>query len=44
MAGFRVVRDQYVGKIRCASTMVVVAGLANPEFLIEIEAMAAKID
>ena len=44
MAGFRTVRDKYVGDIKCGSTMLVIAGLAKPEFLIEIEAMAAKSD
>ena len=44
MAGFRPVRDEYVGDIKCGSTMIVIAGLAKPEFLIEIEAMAAKIE
>lgn len=44
MAGFRTVRDEFVGSVKCASTMVVVAGLAKPEFLLEIEAMAAKTD
>jgi 2-iminobutanoate/2-iminopropanoate deaminase len=44
MPGFRTVRNEYVGDIQCASTMIVVAGLAKPEFLLEIEAMAAKAD
>ena len=44
MTGFRTVRDKYVGGIKCGSTMIVIAGLAKPEFLIEIEAMAAKSD
>jgi len=44
MAGFRTVRTEYVGNIKCGSTMIVIAGLAKPEFLIEIEAMAAKAD
>ncbi|MEE3094378.1 MAG: RidA family protein, partial [Pseudomonadota bacterium] len=44
MTGFRTVRDKYVGDIKCGSTMIVIAGLAKPEFLIEIEAMAAKSD
>ena len=44
MAGFRTVRDEYVGSVKCASTMIVIAGLAKPEFLIEIEAIAAKAD
>ena len=44
MAGFRTVRDKYVSDIKCGSTMIRIAGLAKPEFLIEIEAMAAKSD
>ena len=44
MPGFRTVRDKYVADIKCGSTMIVIAGLAKPEFLIEIEAMAAKLD
>jgi 2-iminobutanoate/2-iminopropanoate deaminase len=44
MAGFRTVRAEYVGNIKCGSTMIVIAGLAKPEFLIEIEAMAATVD
>ena len=44
MAGFRPVRNEYVGDIKCGSTMIVIAGLAKPEFLIEIEAMAAKAE
>ncbi|MBO89728.1 MAG: enamine deaminase RidA [Rickettsiales bacterium] len=44
MPGFRTVRDKYVGDVKCGSTMIIIAGLAKPEFLIEIEAMAAKSD
>lgn len=42
MAGFRTVRDKYVGSTKPASTMIAVAALARPEFLIEIEAVAAQ--
>ena len=42
MGGFRSVRDEYVGQIKCGSTMVAISALAKPEFLIEIEALAAK--
>ena len=42
MPCFRTVRDKCVGDIKCDSNMIVIAGLAKPEFLIEIEAMAAK--
>ncbi len=38
----RAVRDRHLGSMRPASTMVVVAALASPAWLIEIEAIAAK--
>ncbi len=39
----REVRARYqVGDYRPASTLLIVAGLASPDFLIEIEAVAAK--
>jgi enamine deaminase RidA (YjgF/YER057c/UK114 family) len=44
MAGFRKVRDEYVGEHAPASTMIVIDALARPEFRIEIEAVAAKAD
>lgn len=36
------VRDKYLGDMRPATTMVVVQALARPNFLIEVEATAAK--
>jgi len=38
----RTVRDKKLGTIAPTSTLLIVAGLAAPEFLVEIEAIAAK--
>lgn len=38
----RVVRDRALGSVRPASTLMIVAGLASPDYLVEIEAVAAK--
>jgi len=38
---FREVRDRLFGKHAPAETMIVIAELASPEFLVEIEAIAA---
>lgn len=38
----RTVREKMLGDVRAASTLVVVAALASPDWLIEIEAVAAK--
>ncbi len=38
---YRTVRDSMLGEVRTASTLVVVAGLADPRWLIEIEGIAA---
>jgi enamine deaminase RidA (YjgF/YER057c/UK114 family) len=38
---YRTVRDSMLGQVKTASTLVVVAGLADPRWLIEIEAIAA---
>jgi enamine deaminase RidA (YjgF/YER057c/UK114 family) len=38
---WRRVKDRYIGKHLPASTMIFVAGLSEPEFLIEIDAIAA---
>jgi 2-iminobutanoate/2-iminopropanoate deaminase len=38
----RTVRDKFIGSARPASTLIVVAGLASPDWLVEIEAVAAK--
>jgi 2-iminobutanoate/2-iminopropanoate deaminase len=42
IAGFREARDRVTGDARPASTLLVVSRLAQPEWLVEIEAIAAK--
>ncbi|MEM9205288.1 MAG: RidA family protein [Pseudomonadota bacterium] len=44
LAGYMKVRDRYIGDPPCASTLMIVSGFARPEFLVEIEALAAKVD
>jgi enamine deaminase RidA (YjgF/YER057c/UK114 family) len=39
---YRTVRDKFIGPVPPASTLLIVAGLADPAFLVEIEAIAAK--
>ena len=41
-AGFQKVRSAVWGDIRPASTFLIVSGLAQPEFLVEVEVIAAK--
>jgi 2-iminobutanoate/2-iminopropanoate deaminase len=43
LAASRVARDVALGDAEPASTLVIVAGLARPELLIEIEAVAARL-
>jgi enamine deaminase RidA (YjgF/YER057c/UK114 family) len=38
------VRDRFVPEPPPASTLVIVAGFTRPEFLVEVEATAAKVD
>jgi enamine deaminase RidA (YjgF/YER057c/UK114 family) len=40
--GYNKVRTRFIGAHRPASTFLIVAGLADPRYLVEIEAMAAK--
>jgi enamine deaminase RidA (YjgF/YER057c/UK114 family) len=40
--GLRAARDRFQGDARPASTLVVVQGLARPEWRVEIEAIAAR--
>jgi enamine deaminase RidA (YjgF/YER057c/UK114 family) len=40
LAGFRAVRDRRLSGIRPASTLIFVAGLADPELLVEVDAVA----
>jgi enamine deaminase RidA (YjgF/YER057c/UK114 family) len=41
LAGYMRVRDRHVGDPPPASTLMIVAGFARPEFLVEVEAIAA---
>ena len=43
LPAFREVRDRYLGSARPASTLVFVKAHARPEWLLEIEATAAKV-
>lgn len=36
------VRDKYLGEHRPTTTLLVISGLARPEYLVEVEAIAAK--
>lgn len=42
LATVRAVRDRHLSDHRAASTLYIVAGLAKPEWQIEVEAVAAK--
>ncbi len=42
LAGYMAVRDRVVTAPPPASTLMIVSGFARPEFLVEIEAIAAK--
>ena len=39
---FRRIRDEFIGELEMASTLLVVAGLARPGWKIEVEVIAAK--
>lgn len=39
---YRVARDKHLGRARPASTLLIISGLALPDLLVEIEAVAAK--
>lgn len=41
LAGYMMVRDQYISDPPPASTLIIVAGFARPEFLVEVEILAA---
>ncbi len=43
LAGYMEVRDRFVSSPPPASTLLIVSGFARPEFLVEIEAIAAKL-
>jgi 2-iminobutanoate/2-iminopropanoate deaminase len=40
----RTVRERLLGSVEPASTLMIVAGLASPDWLIEVEAIAARAD
>jgi enamine deaminase RidA (YjgF/YER057c/UK114 family) len=42
-AGYMAIRDRFVGSPPPGSTLLVIAGLADPRYKIEIEAVAAKV-
>jgi len=42
--GYNGVRDRFLGPHRPASTFLIVSGLADPRFLVEVEAVAARHD
>lgn len=44
MAGYMSVRDRHVGDPPPASTLMIVSGFTRPEFLVEVEVIAAKAD
>ena len=44
LKGYMAVRDRVVGTPPPASTLMIVSGLARPEFLVEIEVVAATVD
>jgi enamine deaminase RidA (YjgF/YER057c/UK114 family) len=44
MRRYMSVRDRYVGDPLPASTLFIVSGFTRPEFLVEIEAVAARLD
>lgn len=39
--GYMTVRDQYIGDPPPASTLMIVSGFSRPEFLVEVEVLAA---
>jgi 2-iminobutanoate/2-iminopropanoate deaminase len=43
LAGYMEVRDRFVSSPPPASTLMLVSGFARPEFLVEVEAIAAKL-
>jgi enamine deaminase RidA (YjgF/YER057c/UK114 family) len=42
LKAFREVRDRNLAEVKPASTLVIVSGLADPGWLVEIEAVAAR--
>lgn len=44
MSVYMAVRDRFVSSPLPASTLMIVSGFSRPEFLVEVEAIAAKVD
>lgn len=44
MKGYMAVRDRHVGDPPPASTLMIVSGFTRPEFLVEVEVVAARVD
>jgi enamine deaminase RidA (YjgF/YER057c/UK114 family) len=44
LKGYMAVRDRLVGTPPPASTLMIVSGFARPEFLVEVEVVAAALD
>ena len=44
MKGYMAVRDRVVGSPPPASTLMIVSGFTRPEFLVEVEVVAAKVE
>ncbi len=42
LKGYMTVRDRFLGATPRASTLMIVSGFARPEFLVEVEAVAAS--
>jgi enamine deaminase RidA (YjgF/YER057c/UK114 family) len=42
LPGYMAARDRYVGAWAPASTLMIVSGFARPEFVVEVEALAAR--
>jgi 2-iminobutanoate/2-iminopropanoate deaminase len=42
IAAYRQIRDRMLGNVAPASTLMIVAGLAVPELLVEVEGVAAR--
>lgn len=44
LRGYMAVRDRYIDSPAPASTLMIVAGFARPEFVVEVEAVAGRAD
>lgn len=44
LRGYMAVRDRYIDTPAPASTLMIVAGFARPEFVVEVEAVAGRAD